>query len=230
MKERKPNRRFRPIIKLLLCIFYIVIIFILVLVSFKLFQKDQKIVDWDQVSSTDDYSYLKISQMSEAFAITGDSKQIHFVIEQDENLEWHTYLIAIGKDDYNNYKNIIDYTYERVKEKPNNITVYGYPKKITDNIKKLAIKNITNFVSIENKTVLTEDNFEEYLTNTYLDTTIPKTHKTNYIIVALLTLALILFILIIFTIFDKDRIVDEVEEIIEKENDKLFKRKNNDSL
>ncbi len=162
--------------------------------------------------------------MSEAFAVTNDNKQIHFVIEQDETLEWHTYLIAIKKEDYNNYKNIIDYTYERVLEKPEPITVYGYPKKITANIKELAIKNIGNFVPIENKVVLTNDNFEEYLTNTYLDTTIPKTHKTNYIIVALLTLGLIIFILIIFTIFDKDRIVDEVEEIIEKENNKLQKK------
>ena len=119
-------------------------------------------------------------------------------------------MVAISKDDYNNYKSIIDYTYERTTEKPEAITIYGYPKKITDNIKELAIKNIVNFVPIENQIVLTNENFEEYLTNTYLDTTIPKTHKTNYIIVLLLTLALILFILIIFTIFDRDRIVDEV--------------------
>lgn len=225
MSKKKSNRKFRPIIKLLLCLFYFIIIAILVLVSFKLFKKDQEIVNWSDVTSTDEYSYIKVNQMSEAFAVTNDNKEIHFVIEQDETLEWHTYLIAISKDDYNNYKSIIDYTYERTTEKPEVITVYGYPKKITNNIKELAIKNIANFVPIENQIVLTNENFEEYLTNTYLDTTIPKTHKTNYIIVLLLTLALILFILIIFTIFDRDRIVDEVEEIIEKENDKLLKKK-----
>lgn len=225
MSKRKSNKRFRPIIKLLLCLFYVIIITILVLVSFKLFKKDQEIVNWSDVTSTDEYSYIKVTQMSEAFAVTNDNKEIHFVIEQDETLEWHTYLVAISKDDYNNYKSIIDYTYERTTEKPKAITIYGYPKKITDNIKELAIKNIVNFVPIENQIVLTNENFEEYLTNTYLDTTIPKTHKTNYIIVLLLTLALILFILIIFTIFDRDRIVDEVEEIIEKENDKLLKKK-----
>lgn len=225
MSKRKSNKRFRPIIKLLLCLFYVIIITILVLVSFKLFKKDQEIVNWSDVTSTDEYSYIKVTQMSEAFAVTNDNKEIHFVIEQDETLEWHTYLVAISKDDYNNYKSIIDYTYERTTEKPKAITIYGYPKKITDNIKELAIKNIVNFVPIENQIVLTNENFEEYLTNTYLDTTIPKTHKTNYIIVLLLTLALILFILIIFTIFDRNRIVDEVEEIIEKENDKLLKKK-----
>ncbi len=225
MIEHKPSRKFRPIIKLFLCLIYFAIICILVFVSFRLFQKDQRIVSWNEVSSTDEYSYLKISQMSEAFAVTDDNKQIHFVIVQDETLEWHTYLIAIRKEDYNNYKSIIDYSYERTNDKPEDITVYGYPKKITKNIKELAIKNIVNFVPIENKTVITADNFEEYMTNTYLDTTIPKTHKTNYIIVSLLVLALILFILIIFTIFDKDRIVDEVEVIVEKGNDKLKRKK-----
>lgn len=225
MTKNKSNKKFRPIIKLFLCLIYFIIICILVFVSFRLFQKDQRIVNWNEVSSTDEYSYLNISQMSEAFAVTDDNKQIHFVIVQDETLEWHTYLIAIRKEDYNNYKSIIDYTYERTKDKPDNIVVYGYPKKITKKIKKLAIKNIINFVPIENKTILTNDNFEDYMTNTYLDTTIPKTHKTNYIIVSLLVLALILFILIIFTIFDKDRIVDEVEEILEKENSKLKKKK-----
>lgn len=224
MMRRKNSKSFRPIIKLLLCLFYCIIIFILVLVSFMLFKKDKMIVNWNEVSSTDQYSYIKISQMSEAFAITQDNKQIHFVIEQDKNLEWHTYLIAISKDKYNDYKNIIDYTYERTLEKPDDITVYGYPRKITNNIKELAIKNITNFLPIENQVVLTNDNFYEYLTNTYLDTTIPKIHKTNYIIITLLILGLIIFLLIILTIFDKDKIVDEALEIIKKENDKLKKK------
>ena len=95
MSKKKSNRKFRPIIKLLLCLFYFIIIAILVLVSFKLFKKDQEIVNWSDVTSTDEYSYIKVNQMSEAFAVTNDNKEIHFVIEQDETLEWHTYLIAI---------------------------------------------------------------------------------------------------------------------------------------
>ena len=169
----------------------------------------------ENMDTREQYSYIKISEMSEAFAVINDNKQIHFVIEQSETGEWHTYLIAINKQDYDKYKEIIDYTYERTTTKPEEIRVYGYPKAINENIKNLAIKNIVNFVPIENQVKLTEKNFEKYLTNTYLDTTLDKIHETNYIVVTLLVMVIILLVLFVFTIFDKDKIVDEVDHIIE---------------
>ena len=164
--------------------------------------------------------------MSEAFAeLPKENKQIHFVMEKEETGEWHTYLMAIKKEDYSKYKNIIDYTYERGEIAPSKIKVYGYPVEINNNIKELAIKNITNFVPIENEVVLTNENFEDYLTNTYLDTTLQKTHEFNYFVLTLLLVALALFILLIFTIFDKDKLVDEVDYIIEKDLKKQKKKK-----
>ena len=220
MAKKKKNQKIRWIIKLLLCATYLLIGSILVFCAFRLYEKDQEIVKWSDVSNTTEYSYIEISQMSEAFAVIKDEdKQIHFVIEQEKNKNWHTYLIAIKKSDYAKYKKIIDYTYERTKEKQVPIKIYGYPVKIPNNIKKLAIKNIKNFVPIENKVVLTNNNFEKYLTDTYLDSTMSKKKDVNYIIVVLLLMTFVLFILIIFTIFDKDKIVDEVDYMIEKEID-----------
>ena len=216
MPKKKVKKKFRLAIKIILCLVYLAIIFILSLCAFKLFEKDQEIIKWKNVETTKQYSYIEISEMSEAFAeIKNENKQIHYVIEKEETGQWHTYLIAISKDDYNKYKKIIDYTYERTPEIPKTIKVYGYPKAITKNIKDLAIKNIKNFVPIENEVVLTDDNFEEYLTNTYLDTTLKQVHETNYIVVTLLVMALVLVVLVIFTILDKDKIVDEVDHIIE---------------
>lgn len=229
-KKNKKRKGVRVVIKLLLCLIYIGTIFILVSSGFRLYEEDKKIVKWKDVTSTREYSYIEISQMSEAFAVINNNKQIHFVIEQTKKGVWHTYLIAINKKDYDKYKNIIDYSYERTDKKPNKIKVYGYPSKITNNIKKLAIKNISNFVPIENNVVIDNKNFEEYLTNTYLDTTKSQKHETNYIIVALLIMALILFILIVFTLFDKDKIVDEVDELIEKEIDKEEKKINDNKI
>lgn len=227
MAKKKKNQKIRWIIKLFLCLAYLLIGSILVFCAFRLYEKDQEIIKWSDVSNTKQYSYIEISQMSEAFAVIKDEdKQIHFVIEQEKNKNWHTYLIAIKKSDYSKYKNIIDYTYERTKENQVPLKIYGYPVKIPNNVKKLAIKNIENFVPIENKVVLTSDNFEKYLTDTYLDTTMSKKKDVNYIIVILLLMTFTLFILMIFTIFDKDKIVDEVDHIIEKEIDnKNTKRK-----
>ena len=225
--KKKKQKKIRLVVKLSLCILYVGIIAVLVSSGFRLYEEDKKIVKWKDVTTTSEYSYIEISQMSEAFAIVNKNKQIHFVIEQTKKGVWHTYLIAIKKSDYDKYKDIIDYSYERTDKKPEKQKIYGYPRKITKNIKKLAIKNISNFVPIENSVVIDSKNFEKYLTNTYLDSTLEQSHKTNYIIVILLVMALVLFVLIIFTLFDKDKIVDEVDEIIEKEIDKEEHKKNN---
>lgn len=223
-KLKKKKNKFRLLIKFLLCITYIFIMMILVFVSFKLFKEEKKIVNWKDVEQTDQYSYIEISEMSEAFAEIGN-KQFHFVIEKEQSGVWHTYLIAIKKSDYDKYKNLIDATYERIENTNEVIKVYGYPIKINNNVKDLAIKNIKNFVPIENQVVLTEDNFEQYLTNTYLDTTIKKTRKLNYFILVLLLMALVLFILLIFTIFDKVKTVDEAYNMIEKDTKYKGKKK-----
>ena len=191
MSKYKKKKKVRLLIKLLLCFIYLFIICILCFASFKIFQEEEKIVPWSEVQKTNQYSYLEIFEMSEAFAeLPKENKQIHFVMEKEETGEWHTYLIAIKKEDYAKYKEIIDYTYERGDIAPSKIKVYGYPIEIKDDIKELAIKNITNFVPIENEVVLTNENFEDYLTNTYLDTTLQKTHEFNYFVLVLLLVAL----------------------------------------
>lgn len=208
----------RIIVKIVLCMIYLFIIGILFLSSFELYQKDREIIKWSDVEKSDQYSYLKISQMSEAFAtIDHGKKQIHFVIEEDNDGSWHTYLVAIDQQDYDKYKEIIDYTYERIEKRPTEITLYGYPKEITNQIKTLAIKNIANFVPIENQIMLTDENFYRYLTSTYLDTTMDRVQNTNYTIVLLMSLILIILVLLVLTIFDRDKIVNEVGLILEKD-------------
>ena len=202
-KKKKINYT-RIIIKLLLSLIYLSIIGVLVYSSFTIFTEEKKIVKWNEVEKTDQYTYLEIDQMSEAFAKIGN-KQIHFIMDKESTGAWHTYLIAIHEEDYNKYKQIIDYTYERIKEEPKTIKVYGYPVKITKDIKTLAIKNISKFVPVENEIKIKEDNFEEYLTNTYLDTTIEKQEEFNYYVLLLLLGALIIFIVFIYTIFEKDK-------------------------
>ena len=158
--------------------------------------------------------------MSEKFAYYEEEKLgIHFVIEKEETGVWHTYLVGINEEDYDKYKDIIDYTYERTTKEPEPIKVYGYPEIIKDDLKQLAIKNIENFVPAENEVTITEENFETYLTNSYLDTT---KEKTDYFSVNLFITLILLFIMIglfIFTLFDKDKFIYSIsEELTDKIN------------
>ena len=204
MKKKSSNKLKRFIIKLFLSIIYLLIIAGLIYSAYKIFEDERKIVEWKNIEKTNQYTYLEINQMSEAFAKIGN-KQIHFVIEKEQTGAWHTYLIAINESDYGTYKPIIDYTYKRTETPPEPLKVYGYPVEIPDKVKALAIKNITKFVPVENEIVIDSKNFDKYLTNTYLDTTIEKIDSFNYYVLALLLIALIVFIILIYTIFEKEK-------------------------
>ena len=218
-------KELRLAIKMFICIIYLIAITILFVCSYKLFEQKKEIVPWSKVESVDDYTYIEISKMSEKFAYYKESNiGIHFVIERESTGQWHTYLIAINEDDYNKYKEIIDYTYERSKQVPKPIKIYGYPTIATDDIKNLAIKNIKNFVPAENEVQITQENYENYLTNSYLDTTRKRKEKfsiTLLICLLLLALAILLFIM---TIFNKDKVVDNIDKKLSKKTTRKSKK------
>ena len=204
MKKKRAREKFVAL-KLLISIVYIMIITILFVCSYRLFQEKKTIVPWSEVESVEDYTYIDISKMSEKFAYYKDTNVgIHFVIEEEDTGLWHTYLIAINENNYDKYKEIIDYTYERIKEKPEKVRVYGYPVIVPDEIKKLAIKNINNFVPASNEVKVTEENYNVYLTNSYLDTTKPQKDKFSVSLCITLLLLFTVIVLFISTIFLKD--------------------------
>lgn len=216
-KKKKINEK-RLVIKMIVCIVYLAIITILFVGSYQLFQEKKDVVPWDEVENVDERTYIEIYKMSEKFAYYQESNVgIHFVIEQESTGLWHTYLIAIDESDYNKYKAIIDYSYERTTQVPEPIRAYGYPVIANSEIKNLAIKNIPNFVPAENEVKITEENYETYLTNSYLDTTKGQKDRFNIILCASLMLLFIVIVLLIITIFDKDKLVDNIDERLEVE-------------
>ncbi len=216
-RNKKKVKEQRLIIKMFLCLIYLVAITILFVLSYNLHESNKNATQWSQVKSVDDYSYIEVSKMSEKFAYNESSNiGMHFVIEKEPTGVWHTYIIAIDEKNYDKYKNIIDYTYERTDKIPEPIKVYGYPVIVDNDLKNMAIKNIVNFVPSYNEITINEENYDTYLTNSYLDST--KIKKSNigivfYIILSLLFTIILLFLL---TIFDKDKIVDNIDEEIDK--------------
>lgn len=224
--EKKLSSEKRITIKILLCSVYLIVITILSVCSYKIYQEKQNIKPWSEVSSADEYSYIEVSKMSEKFAYFSTSKKsIHFVIEQEETGAWYTYLIAIKDSDYSKFKDIIDYTYERTTKEPTPIKVYGYPVVITEELKKLAIDNIVNFLPVENEVVITDENFHNYLTNSYLDTTIKREDNFNSLLFISLLLLFVMIALFIITILDKDKSICDVDEFVLEFKSKYLKSK-----
>ena len=225
---RKYNNK-RLTIKLLLSLVYIIIITVLFVCAYKLYEEKTSIKKWDEVETVEDYTYITVNKMSEMFAFYEESNLgFHFVIEKEPTGQWHTYVIAIDEDKYDDYKDIIDYTYERTNKVPKAKKVYGYPVITTDDIKELAIKNIPNFVPAENEIQITEENYETYLTNSYLDTTKERVDVFNYYLFAVLLLLGTVVFLLILTVLNKDRLVDKVDEKLLEELKKskiVIKRK-----
>ncbi len=218
--ERKAKEK-KIAIKMVLSLVYLAIITILFICAYKIFEEKRNVIPWSEVETVEDYTYIEVSKMSEKFAYFSDTNiGLHFVIETEDTGLWHTYIIAIDEDDYDSYKNIIDYTYERIDRVPNPKKVYGYPVITTDEIKELAIKNIPNFVPAENEVVISKDNYDAYLTNSYLDTTRGKKDNFNILLFVTLLLIVILIIILFATLIGKDKIVDKIDNKLDKEIDR----------
>ena len=216
-KIRKLSPEKRLAIKILLCSVYLIVITILSICSYKIYEEKKNVKSWSKVTDASEYAYIEISKMSEKFAYYSTSKKsIHFVIEQEESGAWHVYLIAIKDSDYHKYKNLIDYTYERTDKNPGTIKVYGYPVVINDELKQMAIENIVNFLPIENEVVITNDNFNDYLTNSYLDTTLEREDNFNALLFTTLLILFIMIVLFFLTIFDKDKITDNLDDLLDE--------------
>ena len=225
-KEKTSEKKF--IIKLIMCLVYLIVIAILFTCSYQIFEQKNQIKPWSDVNNVEDYSYITIYKMSEKFAYYKEANiGIHFVIEKESTGQWHTYLIAIDEEEYEEYKSIIDYTYERTTKEPTPKKVYGYPTITSAELRDLAIKNIENFLPADNEIVITEDNYEAYLTNSYLDTTRGREDHFNIMLFTLLLLMFILIALLIATILGRDRIVDKVDKQLDEEIDRaklMFQR------
>lgn len=229
-KNKKINEK-RLIIKMFICLVYLIIITILFVCSYQIFKEKNNVLPWQEVENVEDRTYIDIYKMSEKFAYYKESNiGLHFIIEKESTGLWHTFIIAINEGDYAKYKDVIDYTYERTTKIPEPIRVYGYPVIVNEEIKTLAIKNLPNFIPAENEVKITTDNYETYLTNSYLDTTREEKDKFSFILFVSLLLLFIVIALLIVTIFDKDKIVDNIDEKLEQEikkHKKILKRINN---
>ncbi len=193
MKKRLKLKK--KVLKKFIILIILLILGILFYITYYIYNDSRKIEEYNKNTNT--YSYLIIKEMSEAFA-TIDSKELHFIKDKKNN----TYIIAILKKDKNKYQKIIDYTYDKI-DKTKLVKVYGLPIKSNDEIKRLVIKYINKFLPLQEKIPINEENYNKYLPNTILDTTIKENYNFNYIVFILFLIFGIFFLLLIKLIFFK---------------------------
>lgn len=221
----KDERRFT--IRLYLILLYLILITILFVVSSSIYKNINKITPFRDVKSTNEYAEIDISKMSDKFAYYKENDiGIHYVTEIEDTGIWHTYLIAIKESEISKYQDIIDYSYGKTNIAPDRITVRGYPVEINEELKALSIKHLNEFLPTYNAVEINNDNYNDYLTNCYLDTTISKENTISFGLVLTLILLLIVLIMLIYTIKENNRIVVGIDRKIEKHKRKIIRIKN----
>ena len=211
----KDNRRLG--IRLLVAVIYLMITTILFVFGYKSYKDNNTAKKFQEAKSTEEYSYIEVSKMSEKFAYSEKSNVgIHFVVEKEDTGIWHTYLVAINENDIDNYRDLIAYAKGELKTIPSSIKMYGYPVKINDEIKQMAINNIDSFLPASNEVKITNDNYEKYLTNCYLDATIHHQEKISALLIFIGALLIVLICSLILIVLDKDIIVDKIEKSLKK--------------
>ena len=229
--NKKESKKYRTLIKIIVCIIHIVVIAILGFCSFEVYQKGDAPRNFSEIKKENKYVYLDISEMSDTIAkIDKGKKKVHIVIEKTNSGKWYTYLIAIKTKDEKKYKSLIDYSETETNKVPKKVRVYGYTKKINNDIKNKVIKNSTTLSTKKEGNIITKKNFEKYLTNLYLDTTIKKHHEFNYVMLILMLMLVILTVTLILVIFDKDKLVDEVDKITEESIKKISKKEQKENM
>ena len=212
---KKSERRLG--IRLFLAVIYLMIITILFICGYKIYKDTNEVKPFQDVTTTDEYSYINVSKMSDKFAYSEkDNIGIHFVIEREDTGLWHTYIIAIKEDEISKYEDLIKYGKGELDRIPKPIKVYGYPVNITNEVKEMAIKNINSFLPSTNEVKITNDNYEEYLTNSYLDTTKKQEEKLPPELMLISTLFVIVTFLLLLIIIDKNILVDRLDKNLKK--------------
>ena len=113
-----------------------------------------------------------------------------------------------------------------MEKPPDRIIVRGYPVEINEELKGLSIKHLNEFLPTYNAVQITNENYNDYLTNCYLDTTLSKENKVSFGLVLTLILLLIILILLIYTIKENNKIVTGIDRKIEKHKRKIIRIKN----
>jgi len=152
-------------------IYLIPIVILLVIMGFCIIKADEeskqqlpepiKIVN---TNSADEYASIDVQFLTDSFA-SDDEDEYRFAMDKDNYMS----IVVLNKNDVEILKDINDYTYSEDNsiETPATLKILGMTQEIPADLKKLAIESYNENYG---ESILTENNFEEYVKNIYLNT------------------------------------------------------------
>ena len=76
---------------------------------------------------------------------------------------------------------------------------------------------------VENEVVITNENFNTYLTNSYLDTTVSQRDEFSFVLFIVIVIFIVVILMFILTILDRDKVVyKKVEDVYHKKKKQMF--------
>lgn len=112
------------------------------------------------------YCKTELQLVSDSFAID-DMKKYYFAMDTKD----YIHIVALDKDEQYKLQSLIDYTYsedENAKQ-PEPIEIKGVTKTIEYDLKEIAIES---YAEIFGENIIDKNNFEDYVSGVYLDTTV----------------------------------------------------------
>ncbi len=167
-----------------------VLVSIYFVISDKKSIEDQKadIKAFDSSSTEKAYSQLTPMLLSEAFASNYNDK-IYYCLAVDK--EFGTYVVAIKADELEQYRELIDYTYDdSILTQPAQVTLEGVPREIEEDLAEFIIEAYHYFLGDSD---MNSANYKTIVGSYYLDTTAePASNSGSFLIFVVIAAILVL--------------------------------------
>lgn len=216
MEEEKKNKIFKPNKKIIITIAIIIALAILIAIAVYIGNSNKKEVKslhdliYNSQDNEGEYAKIDLAYVPYNFAIEDEKLQYYFAIDK----EGYMYIVRLTNETYNKLQQLQD-----EKQSEFSYELKGYVFEMPEELRKIAIES---YNEISEKTLLTDENLEEYIGSVYLDETmIP---GIGYKVALLIIVAILIIAILIFLVKSKIITKEKMKAVIEKVKKKFIKK------
>ena len=221
-EEEKKSKIFKPNKKIIIAIAMIIIVAILIAIAVCIGNSNKKEAKslheliYNSQDNEGEYAKIDLAYVPYNFAIEDEKLQYYFAIDK----EGYMYIVRLTNETYNKLQELQD-----EKQSEFSYELKGYVFEMPEELRQIAIES---YNEISEKTLLTDENLEEYIGSVYLDETmIPGIGYKMVIVIIVSVLVLFGIAMLIIIVTHKIRTKEnkEREENVNKEEIKENKKR-----
>ena len=222
MEEGKKSKIFKPNKKIMITIAIIIALAILIAIAVFIGSSNKKEAKslhdliYNSQDNEGEYAKIDLAYVPYNFAIEDEKLQYYFAIDK----EGYMYIVRLTNETYNKLQQL-----QEEKQSEFSYELKGYVFEMPEELRKIAIES---YNEISEKTLLTDENLEEYIGSVYLDETMtPGIGYKTVIVIIVSVLGLFGVAMLIIIVTHKIRIKEnkEREENANKEEIKENKKR-----